>query len=579
MVAPGEGGGQDATPVLSPGDLVLDERFRLIRPLARGGMGEVFLAEQVSLGRQVALKVLRRDLREQPGMNERFRREAMLLAQIDHPNVVGIVEYGLHDGASILVMDYVEGRTLESALDAGAIAPEVALPLLLQVADGLAAIHDAGIVHRDLKPENVLLSPGSAGERARLLDFGIARLADANADSTLSQIGVVLGTPEYLSPEQAAGIRVDARADIYSFGLIAYRCLAGELPFRGESPRSWLSLHLTALPPRLESVRPALAGLPGHCRLIHACLEKEPDQRPADARALAAALRSPALQAELAAATQGARPRTPLAGTRTVSRPQVPAARIPTPLHSPARAPMVADDVYVRTPGRSALSRRGPELLLAIGITAVIAVGAWWLRSRSVAERASALISEGAPDEALALLGAPGENGEPMQHARVRAAALHGLERHEEEHAILRSLGAGGLTGAGESVLTGLAIDFARDESGAALRELLSLWPRSELDSAFSSWGREHPSERTWGLLRFMDRAGRLGSTSLVPAYLRFLDSQTCATRKIAASRLGTLGAGDQPDVTQALEVVAGDQRRGCGREEARASLGQLGAR
>ena len=579
MVAPGGGGVQDAPPVLSPGDLVLDERFRLVRPLARGGMGEVFLAEQVSLGRKVALKVLRRDLREQPGMNERFRREAMLLAQIDHPHVVGIVEYGLHEGASVLVMDYVEGRTLESCLDAGALSPELALPLLLQVADGLSAIHDAGIVHRDLKPENVLLGPGTAGERARLLDFGIARLADATADSTLSQVGVVLGTPEYLSPEQAAGIRVDARADVYSFGLIAYRCLAGDLPFRGESPRNWLSLHLTAIPPRLETVRPALAGLPLHCRLIHACLEKEPDQRPADARALVAALRSPALQAELAAAVQGSRPRTPLAGTRPVSRPGEP-ARIPTPPHSPARAPMVADDVFVRSPqSRSALARRGPELVLALGIAAALAVGGWWLRSRSAVERAAALIAEGAPDEALALLGEPGENGEPLAHARARAAALHGLNRHEDEHAILRSLGAGGLSGAGEGVLTGLAIDFARDESVPALRELLSLWPRAELDAAFGTWGREHPSERTWGLLRFMDRAGRLGATSLVPAYLRFLDSDACATRKLAASRLGALGASGQREVTTALEKLAAEQRRGCGREEARASLAQIGAR
>src|SRR5690606_27343750 len=148
--APTRGRAQTALPVLSPGDLVLEQRFRLLRPLARGGMGEVFLAEQVSLGRTVALKVLRRDLREQPGMNERFQREATLLAQVDHPAVVGIIEYGLHEGASVLVMEYVEGRTLEAALEKGDLTPQQAYRILMQVVDGLSAIHAAGIVHRDL---------------------------------------------------------------------------------------------------------------------------------------------------------------------------------------------------------------------------------------------------------------------------------------------------------------------------------------------------------------------------------------------------------------------------------------------
>ena len=216
--------------------------------------------------------------------------------------MVRVLEYGEHEGASVLVMEFVEGRTLETALAAGPLPPPVALDLLTQLAEGLGAIHAAGIVHRDLKPENVLLSPGPQGEHARLLDFGIARLVDPGADSALSQVGIVLGTPEYLSPEQATGARVDARADVYSLGLLAYRCLTGKLPFEGDSPRAWMSLHLSAAPRPLEALVPELVRLPTLRRLVLSCLEKEPDRRPQDARVVAAALKSEALHRELVAA-------------------------------------------------------------------------------------------------------------------------------------------------------------------------------------------------------------------------------------------------------------------------------------
>ena len=189
-------------------------------------MGEVYLGEQVSLGRKVAIKVLHADLMLHPSMIERFKREARLLSAIEHPAVVRVIDYGEAGVGACLVMEYVEGENLYDVLQAGAMAPSRALPLLYQLAEGLAAIHDKGIIHRDLKPENVLLTKGLRGEQARLLDFGIARLVEPEANaSNLSQVGLVVGTPEYLSPEQAVGAPVDTRSDLYSFGVLAYRVL------------------------------------------------------------------------------------------------------------------------------------------------------------------------------------------------------------------------------------------------------------------------------------------------------------------------------------------------------------------
>jgi predicted Ser/Thr protein kinase len=579
--------------VLSPGDLVLDERFRLLRPLARGGMGEVFLAEQISLGRTVALKVLRRDLREQPGMNERFQREATLLAQVDHPAVVGIIEYGLHEGASVLVMEYVEGRTLEAALEKGDLTPQQAYRILMQVVDGLSAIHAAGIVHRDLKPENVLLSPALRGERARLLDFGIARLADAAADSALSQIGVVLGTPEYLSPEQAAGIRVDARSDLYSFGLIAYRCLTGSLPFQGDSPRSWLSLHLTAIPRPLHHKRAELATLTRLNALILACLEKEPDRRPESATKVLETLMDRRLRDELDAAfaPDGTPRRRPT----------------PTGMHVPSEELRALGRRHGSPDGSEAIPPRIPESVLArrrwggvalVAVLMLVVLSALVVRSQNLAQRASALIAVGAPDTALAMLDAaetaareadagtepPSEEGVEGQAPpkvapgsielrMIRAEALHALGRHREEHAVLQELPAESWTTGRDRTLTAMASDFALDEENPALRQVLSLWPAERLRATFSEWAQEPASERSYGLLRFLDRADRVSERALATAYAKFVDEGSCDQRRVAARRLGELGPHPHGEV---LKKLAEHAERGCGREEARQSLTRL---
>lgn len=253
-------------------------------------MGQVYLGEQVSLGRKVAIKVLHQDLHAQAGMAERFKREARLLSAVEHPAVVHIVDFGESGDHACLVMEFVEGQSLYDALVPGPMPPGRALPLMQQLAEGLAAIHDKGIIHRDLKPENVFISPGARGEQARLLDFGIARLVEPEAGSAVSQVGVVLGTPEYLSPEQAVGAKVDTRSDLYSFGVLMYRVLAGRLPFDGPSPRHFLAQHASHAPLPLDRAAPSLSRFIGLLSLVMRLLEKDPKKRPQNAHELADAL-------------------------------------------------------------------------------------------------------------------------------------------------------------------------------------------------------------------------------------------------------------------------------------------------
>nr|BDT37533.1 protein kinase [Myxococcus sp. MH1] len=289
--------------MLAPDSLVLDGRFRVLRPLGSGGMGEVYLGEQVSLGRKVAIKVLHHDLNAQPGMAERFKREARLLSAVEHPAVVHIVDFGESGDHACLVMEFVEGESLYDVLTRGPMPPGRALPLLHQLAEGLAAIHDKGIIHRDLKPENVFISPGARGEQARLLDFGIARLVEPDAQSNVSQVGVVLGTPEYLSPEQAVGAKVDTRSDLYTFGVLIYRVLSGRLPFDGPQARHFLAQHASHAPLPLDRAAPSLSRYIGLLSLVMKLLEKNPAKRTQSAHELADALA--AAHASLSSLTPG----------------------------------------------------------------------------------------------------------------------------------------------------------------------------------------------------------------------------------------------------------------------------------
>ncbi|PBC62305.1 serine/threonine protein kinase [Streptomyces sp. Tue6028] len=268
----------DAPEMWGNGGLVGDGRYRLTRRLGRGGMAEVFAAEDVRLGRTVAVKLLRSDLAEDPVSKARFTREAQSVAGLNHHAVVAVYDSGEdvvgHGVVPYIVMEIVEGRTIRDLLiNAEAPGPEQALIIVSGVLEALAYSHQHGIVHRDIKPANVIITNTGA---VKVMDFGIAR-ALHGAQSTMTQTGMVMGTPQYLSPEQALGKAVDHRSDLYATGCLLYELLALRPPFTGETPLSVVYQHVQDIPvPPSEASDAAPPELDG---LVMRSLAKEPDDR------------------------------------------------------------------------------------------------------------------------------------------------------------------------------------------------------------------------------------------------------------------------------------------------------------
>ncbi|MGW4234390.1 protein kinase domain-containing protein [Streptomyces sp. NPDC004980] len=281
-MAPGSeangGGVSDGTDSWGVDGVVGDGRYRMTHRLGRGGMAEVFAAEDVRLGRTVAVKLLRSDLAEDPVSKARFTREAQSVAGLNHHAIVAVYDSGedVVGGATVpyIVMELVEGRTIRDLLiSAEAPPPEQALIIVSGVLEALAYSHQHGIVHRDIKPANVIITHSGA---VKVMDFGIAR-ALHGAQSTMTQTGMVMGTPQYLSPEQALGKAVDHRSDLYATGCLLYELLALRPPFTGETPLSVVYQHVQDIPvPPSEvagSVPPELDGM------VMRSLAKDPDDR------------------------------------------------------------------------------------------------------------------------------------------------------------------------------------------------------------------------------------------------------------------------------------------------------------
>ncbi|MBK7776653.1 MAG: serine/threonine protein kinase [Sandaracinaceae bacterium] len=270
---------------------VVDGRYRVDRVLGEGGMGVVYAAMHVTLGKRVALKVLRGEMARDDEVVKRFVQEAQASSSIGHANIIDITDFGrLPDGTSYFVMEYLEGQSLTQLIEqGGSMGGDEALGIIEQVASALSAAHGRGIIHRDLKPDNIfLVKRGHQNHFVKVLDFGIAKVGGAN--SKLTKTGMVFGTPYYMSPEQAAGQTIDARTDIYALGIIMYEMFTGQVPFDGDTFMGILSKHMfeAPVPPR---ERVAAAQLPAE-PIILRCLAKRPEDRYPSMDALIGDLRS-----------------------------------------------------------------------------------------------------------------------------------------------------------------------------------------------------------------------------------------------------------------------------------------------
>jgi serine/threonine-protein kinase len=258
----------------------LDGQYRIDSHLASGGMGAVFRAHHLSLRKDVALKVLRPELTSSPELQERFRRESEIAASLEHRHIVRVTDFRRSpEGLLYLAMELLDGESLFDRLRReGFLPPDEAVQILWQLCDGLEAAHARGVVHRDLKPENVFMARGPGGELVKILDFGIAKMADPGVGHA-TQTGMVVGTPEYLSPEQATGSAIDARADLYTVGLIGWRMLVGHHPFKADDARGLLMMQATRPVPLLSEARADLAGYPLLVSAIHRACQKDPAAR------------------------------------------------------------------------------------------------------------------------------------------------------------------------------------------------------------------------------------------------------------------------------------------------------------
>ncbi len=343
---------------------LLSGRYRIVRHVARGGMAEVYLGHDELLDRTVAIKVLIPERASDASFVERFRREAKAAAGLNHHNIVGVHDFGEDEGQYFMVMEYVDGPTLRDVIRGdGPMAPERAIAIAAAIAAALAAAHAKGIIHRDVKPANVLIA--SATGTVKVADFGIARAAD-NAQEGLTMPGAVMGTATYLSPEQAQGIQVDARSDIYSLGMVLYEMLAGRAPFKGDTPVAVAYKQLHEVPPAPSALNSAVS--PALDALVARALSKDPDQRPNSATEFRAELlgigEAPAAavsDATLVDAPAGGGEPTSIASATSILPPPT-----RTPDDGPPRRQATSDAVY----------RRRRAILL--GLLAVV-VGAFLL--------------------------------------------------------------------------------------------------------------------------------------------------------------------------------------------------------
>lgn len=277
---------------------ILGGQFQILQKIGSGGMGSVYKAAQPAMNRMVAVKILHPKLANRKDLVSRFRREARAMSHLTHPNTVKVLLYGeLEDGSLYIVMEYLEGKNLnQSVRKDGPMGADRAVPIMIQVCGALQEAHARGIVHRDLKPENIFLSSnGGLRDFPKVLDFGLAKVTERElrpGSVMLTQEGMVFGTPEFMSPEQAQGKTLDARSDIYSLAVILYEMLTGKLPFEARTPMEYIQHHITKPPLHLDTRVPGKTFSPGLGDVLAKALEKRPEDRYATAAHFADALKA-----------------------------------------------------------------------------------------------------------------------------------------------------------------------------------------------------------------------------------------------------------------------------------------------
>jgi serine/threonine-protein kinase len=339
--------------------LVLSHRYRLDERLASGGMGEVWKATDELLGRPVAVKLLKEQYVSDESFRTRFRAEARFAASLQHSGIAQVYDYGEQDDLAYLVMELVLGETLSRILSVeGRLSPNTTLDIIGQAARALHVAHSAGIIHRDIKPANLMVTADGV---VKITDFGIAR---AGGSSTMTQTGQVMGTAQYVSPEQATGRSITPSSDLYSLGVVAYECLAGMPPFTADTPIALALMHVREDAPPLPSDVPAAVR-----NLVTALIAKDPDDRPSGAHEVAD-------RAHLLRRSGGLGTEDPLAETRAV-----PADGVLTD----AQDTVSPDETLGRTPASAAATRRRAQwFVIALACaavlvgTAVFAAGTLW---------------------------------------------------------------------------------------------------------------------------------------------------------------------------------------------------------